>query len=257
MQGIKVLGQGPVVVLLHSSLSSNKQWLPLCHALQEHFTLINIDLKGYGNAPLPKDLSRYTFDEELARIDACLSKQNITETVHLVGHSCGGAIAMAWAMKNTHKVASLALFEPVAFHLLEHYSPQHFQQVCEFAEQLATMNNGQSAQAFVNFWNGEQFFQLLPLKVQQQMANAMPKVHADFRGILHEQYLLGELAQLTCPCLVMIGKQTQPLSKVLSQAITEQLTDVTLVNVPYGHMTPVSHPKITTEAISTFLFRFL
>ncbi|OKY27998.1 alpha/beta fold hydrolase [Thalassotalea sp. PP2-459] len=253
MQGIKVLGQGPAVILLHSSLSSSKQWLPLCFQLQDSFTLINVDLLGYGDAGLPDDLSSYTFEDELTRIEQCLLQENIQTPIHLVGHSCGGAVALAWAMKNRQRVASLSLFEPVAFHLLEQAQAQYFQQVSEFSQQLRQLESTEATAAFVNFWNGEQFFQQLPQKVQQQMALAMPKVHADFQGILDQSYQLIDLSQLLCPCLLVIGEQTRPLSKVLSQLIAEHLFNAHLHYVEGGHMAPVSHPQETVTLFSQFL----
>lgn len=253
MRGIKVSGKGPAVVLLHSSLSSSKQWLPLCFQLQDSFTLINVDLLGYGEADLPENLLSYTFEDEFTRIDQCLLQEDIQTPINLVGHSCGGAVALAWAMQNKERVASLSLFEPVAFHLLEQDQAKYFQQVSEFSQQLRQLESTEAAATFVNFWNGEQFFQHLPLKVQQQMAVAMPKVHADFQGILDQRYQLTDLSQLLCPCLLVIGEQTRPLSNILSQLIAEHLFNAQLHYVEHGHMAPVSHPQETVTLISQFI----
>ena len=41
-------GQGQPVVLIHSSVSGNRQWGPLTEALKDRYRVLAINLFGYG-----------------------------------------------------------------------------------------------------------------------------------------------------------------------------------------------------------------
>ena len=118
LQGVEISGDKhlPVIVFLHSSLSSRKQWYSLTSQLRSQFLCINIDLLSYGGAPLAKENS--TFQQEIDRILDVLAALKITSSITLVGHSCGGAIGLALLARNPELISRLALFEPVSFHLL-------------------------------------------------------------------------------------------------------------------------------------------
>ncbi len=100
-------GTGTPVILLHGFASDAASWAPLEPALR-HRPLIRIDLPGHGGSPtLPipdfaalAALIRRTFTElDLAR-------------AHLVGHSLGGALALALADTRPRNIESLTLIAP-------------------------------------------------------------------------------------------------------------------------------------------------
>jgi len=68
-KGVYISGQGTPVVLLHSSLSSARQWLPLVKLLEPYFLVINIDILGYGNADKVTEPRNYNFDVEIDRFE--------------------------------------------------------------------------------------------------------------------------------------------------------------------------------------------
>jgi pimeloyl-ACP methyl ester carboxylesterase len=63
------------------------------------------DLAGYATA-LPAD---YRLDTELAAITATVGPR---PAIHLLGYSAGASIALAYAVRHPHAVASLTLVEP-------------------------------------------------------------------------------------------------------------------------------------------------
>ncbi|MDT0602577.1 alpha/beta fold hydrolase [Thalassotalea castellviae] len=256
-QGVSVSGQGPVVVFLHSSLSSSKQWANLAAQLSEHFTCINIDLLGYGNASAACE-KNYNFTIETTRINTIISQVAPSEKFHLVGHSCGGAIALKIAVEQPEKLLSLSLFEPVAFHLLAlSHNENHnalARDVENFAEKLASVSQQQGAEAFIDFWNGEGFFAKLPHKIQTTMIEQFTKVKLDFIGILQERYSFEALQVIQCPCLLMVGKYSKAVSHVLSQAIAQSLKHVEYKEISSGHMAPISHPNLVQPLISSFIY---
>lgn len=250
--GVSVLGQGPLVVFLHSSLSSSRQWQGLSVKLSEHFTCINLDLLGYGQADKVNDGENFTFDTEVNRIICIVDDAYSGRSFHLVGHSCGGAIALKMAVEFPERILSLTLYEPVAFHLLEDDTPTK-QQFFDFAEQIALLDQESAARTFVDYWNGQSFFDSLPSKLQQMMMLDMGKVNLDFKGIASETYTFEDIKNIQQPCLYLQGKRTTELSKLLCKKIIASLVNVSQYQLNCGHMGPVSNPELVEPFIVKFL----
>lgn len=103
----KTKGTGTPLVLIHGFASDSKSWKPL-EAHLKNRPLIRIDLPCHGKSPhmhirsfadLVKTL-RQTFDD--LHLDAA----------HLIGHSLGGAVALALADTRPRNIASLTLIAP-------------------------------------------------------------------------------------------------------------------------------------------------
>ena len=224
-RGVYVTGQGPAVVLLHSSLSSARQWQLLVKLLKTDYTVINFDILGYGSADPVLDSDSYDLSIETQRIQQALAAIIGEQGYHLVGHSCGGAIALKLAVEAPEKLLSLALFEPVAFHLLPKGSPQR-QEADAFKSKVFIDDGYQAAEIFTNFWNKPGFFKSLPKKMQDLMAADIAKVNLDFKGLISETYTLAELSAITCRSLLMHGSESPALSLHLSEFIRRALPNV-------------------------------
>lgn len=252
-KGIHVVGEGPAVVLFHSSLSSAKQWLPLVDMLKLHYKVINIDILGYGEADDVIDETSYNFNIELERVNEALLSIIGEKPFHLVGHSCGGAIALKLAVENPEKILSMSLYEPVAFHLLPDDSEAK-KLSDSFAKQINSNDPYLAAEKFTDFWNQKGFFHSLPQKVQSSMAKGMTKVNLDFIGLTSETYTLTDMKYIQAPVLIMVGENTQNLSKILSKLIASPFELIKSLNFPSGHMGPISHAHIIQPSIAEFIY---
>lgn len=251
-KGIYVSGQGPAVILLHSSLSSSRQWMPLVELLESDFTVINIDILGYGAADKVEDPDRYNFSVETDRIEKIINSLITHDCYHLVGHSCGGALALKIAVENPQKVLSLSLYEPVAFHLLVEGS-QEREIANKFAKDVDIDDSYLAAEKFTNFWNREGFFKLLPERMQHLMASDMKKVNLDFIALTSETYTGKAINNISAPVMMMVGLKSPQLSKTLAGIIVSSLNNVEQVNFNTGHMGPISSASIIQPKIAEFI----
>jgi len=246
-KGVTICGQGPAIVLLHSSLSSSNQWQNLVNKLKNNFTCINFDLLGYGAAEQVVDKENFSFMVEVKRIYKVLAQVIPDRKYHLVGHSCGGAIALKMAVESPDNLLSLSLFEPVAFHLLAD------KQVFNFADEIAVLDDKQATETFVDYWNGAGYFRSLPEKLQQMMSKNIDKVKLDFKGIFSENYQLTKLKRINVPALALYGKGSPIVSQALSKKIISHLTLVESEQINAGHMAPLSHPELVEPLIEQFI----
>ncbi|MFD2168342.1 alpha/beta fold hydrolase [Thalassotalea euphylliae] len=252
-KGIFVSGQGPAIVFIHGSLSSSKQWFPLVQQLSSSFTCINVDILGYGSAEKITEREGYNFDIEAKRINEAINEVVGEQgEYHLVGHSCGGAIALKLAVEAPNRVLSMTLYEPVAFHLLPDGSKEQAE-ANEFAQYVDTDDYYKAAEIFTNFWNADGFFTALPEKMQALMAADMPKVTLDFIGLMSESYSLIDVSKLSAPSLMMSGQYSPHLSQYLAKNLVEALPNATEYQVAAGHMAPISHADKVLPVIADFL----
>ena len=103
-------GDGPTLVMLHGFTADNQSWAALEKAIGPGPALIRIDLPCHGKSPL----RRVTSFASLARMmfEAFDEATRDLGPVHLIGHSLGGAIAIAIADIRPRRVASLNLIAP-------------------------------------------------------------------------------------------------------------------------------------------------
>lgn len=104
-------GQGVPIVLIHGFTADSQSWAPFEKALGPQRPLIRIDLPGHGKSPK----RRVTSFAALARmvVEAFDDATRDLGAVHVLGHSLGGALAIALADIRSRKVASLSLIAPV------------------------------------------------------------------------------------------------------------------------------------------------
>jgi len=241
--GAYISGQGPAIIFLHSSLSTAKQWSPLISIIKDKFTCINIDILGYGNADKVIDEENYNFDVELKRIRSIIEKSIGEKAYHLVGHSCGGAIALKLAVEQPKKLLSLSLYEPVAFHLLAKGTAERAE-VDSFSFKVAERSNEKAAQVFTDFWNNEGFYLSLPAKLQSLMAADMHKVNLDFKDLISEGYQLSDLAVIKCRATIYSGLQSPHLSRLLALQIAKALPNGELCELNAGNMGPINQAEL-------------
>jgi len=252
-KGIYVSGQGPAVILLHSSLSSSKQWHPLVELLTSDFTVINIDILGYGAADKVADPERYNFSIEIERIESVIKRVIPNEPYHIVGHSCGGALGLKIAVENPKKILSLSLYEPVAFHLLVEGSDE-WQVANAFAKDVDIDDPYLAAEKFTDFWNKKGFFKILPERMQHMMASDMNKVNLDFIALSSETYTSEALRKVVAPVMMMVGEESPQLSKTLADIIVSSFKNVEVVNFNAGHMGPISSAGVIQPKIAEFIY---
>jgi pimeloyl-ACP methyl ester carboxylesterase len=248
-----VAGATPVL-LLHSSQSYSGQWRQLIVQLQPSFDVLAIDLLGYGNAPAATVDSpeSFRFADELPRILSALEQAQWQQPVHLVGHSYGAALALKIALEQPFPVASLAVFEPVAFHLLDAQDTGR-QQVEQIAGHMSQLDRQQATARFVDYWNSDGFFANLPARVQQVMISQTDKVILDFAALMGEPHQATDYAQVQLPVLLLQGKFSQLSAQQVAARLLQVLPQVRTQTLECGHMGPLTHAELVNPLLVEFL----
>ncbi|MFD2366260.1 alpha/beta fold hydrolase [Pseudoduganella sp. GCM10020061] len=244
----------PVVVLLHSSMSSQSQWNKLVARESGRYRFVAVDLLGYGRSPFPLEPDSFTLGHEVDAVMASIAAHVDThEPLHLVGHSYGGATALRLARELGPRVRSLCVFEPVAFHLLPQGSPARTEIVAVVASIEAAPTRTAAARSFIDYWNGAGTFDTLPEAQQARFAAQIDKVKLDFQALLGEPATLADCAQLDMPALVLSGSASPRSTREVAAQLASALGDARSAQVAGGHMAPITHADAVNELIGEFL----
>lgn len=250
-------GQGPLVVLLHCSLGSRQQWRSLARLLEPNFTVLSLDLYGYGQTPFPVETTGFGLSQEAALVRRLLSQVHPDgEPVHLVGHSYGGATALRLAWEDPSRIASLTLFEPVAFHLLAPGDAALQPMLAVLAEMQRQRRQGRPDRAvgcFIDYWNGPGAFASSSERSRQNFCAGLEKLLLDFEGLLHDPLRPIDLANLPMPVCLLAGRSSQPPALRVAEVLAATLPQPQLHWVEGGHMAPVSHAAEVNPLIANGL----
>lgn len=114
---VQETGQGRPVLLLHGLGTSSYTWRYIAPKLAERHRVIAIDLRGFGASEKPFD-ERYSILDQAEIIEAFIRQENLRQAT-VVGHSFGGGITLALAMKlekeEPGRIDSIILIDSIAY----------------------------------------------------------------------------------------------------------------------------------------------
>jgi len=254
--GVRVEGCGPPVVLLHGSMSSKSQWRELIESLRDSYWLIAIDLLGYGEVSAPPSGESYSLADEVRRVESVLARElEPGQQFHLIGHSFGGMVALQLAMQS-RRVRSLAVFEPVDFHLLPAGDPDLaiVEAVWrEIADRLKAGDARGGAARFVDYWSGPGAFAQLREERQATLATQVRKLLLELRAVADQSRDVAAYRRIAVPtCLVAGGFSPAPAHRLMSM-FAELLPHASCFEVEAGHMAPITHAALVNPIFEEFI----
>jgi pimeloyl-ACP methyl ester carboxylesterase len=247
----------PLVICLHSSAATGRQWQPLVERLAPYARVVAPDLHGHGDGP------PWRGDGDILAADAELVAALARESdgpVHLVGHSWGGAVAFRALRAEPHRFASVAAWEPVLFRLLRDRGERRAPgaPVAAIGRALqADLRAGLrhvAAARFVDFWNGPGAFAALAPMRRDAVAARMPAAAAHFAALWHDDAKLADYASLTLPARLYAGSRTHAATRTIVELLASVVPGATVARMTaMGHMGPVTHPHTVAQAMAAFV----
>jgi pimeloyl-ACP methyl ester carboxylesterase len=102
-------GSGPAIVLLHGQPGSSADWEPVAAVLEREFRVVVPDRPGYGDT----GGTAHSISTNADAVAGLMDRLDI-EKATVVGHSWGGAPALAFANRHPDRVEGLVLVSSVA-----------------------------------------------------------------------------------------------------------------------------------------------
>jgi pimeloyl-ACP methyl ester carboxylesterase len=252
-------GTGDPVVLLHSSGMSGDQWRRTRDALVAGGARVVVpDLIGSGRStPLAEGIP-FHFTDDVAVVVRLLAR--LGAPAHVVGHSYGGLIALHAALRmagEPARVRSLALYDPVAFGVLE---PGRDADALgdlsrvSFAWGTSPSEHEAWLRSFVDYWSGEGAWARLRDPMRAEFVRAGWVVHEGARTLVADATRGDAYRSLDAPVLLLGGDDSPLAARRVVQRLGESLPRARVAHVAgAGHMGPLTHPRPVHALIAAHL----
>jgi pimeloyl-ACP methyl ester carboxylesterase len=250
-------GQGQPVVLIHSSVSGNRQWRALIELLKGRYRLLAINLFGYGETTPWSGRSPQSLYAQ-AQLVLALCK-DLETPIHLIGHSFGGSVALKSAMLLGQKVGRLILLEPNPFYLLEQDERMKaFLEVRDLRNHVKYFGSlgdwSPIAERFADYWLGEGSWNSMPEKRRNAFVGAMQPNFYEWDAVMDEETTVEELKALNTRTMVIYDKSTRfPILEIVDILMKACPNWTFRIISEGGHMAAFTHPEIVNPIIRDFL----
>jgi 3-oxoadipate enol-lactonase len=236
---VREVGEGAPVLLVHGMGGDHTVWNGVLPSLGERFRVLAPDLRGHGRSPTP-DGSTFLLDELTQDLEVLLSRRGI-DSVHLVGMSAGGFLALKWAIERPEKLRSVALVSTAA------QCDGHTRAI---AQHWAEVYRDQGYDAYVMRMLKDLYYpEWLEqhLDVIDQALESMR--NRDLRGAVQWGLSLrtfdvrAQLGRIRVPTTVAHGMDDRVIDPSHARLVRQAIPGTDLKLYPYvGHMLPVERP---------------
>lgn len=105
-------GEGPPVVLLHGFGETHVAWHRVAPALARRFSIVALDLRGYGWSSVPESSNGAAYAKRLMAADVVEAMEQLGfAQFALVGHDRGARVGLRLALDHPGRLSKLALLD--------------------------------------------------------------------------------------------------------------------------------------------------
>jgi pimeloyl-ACP methyl ester carboxylesterase len=230
----EVCGSGPTVVLAPGSCSTGAAWRPLMEACDNALRCVTTSLLGYGGTTERRTAHDTSIAYEADALEWVIRRAS-GGRVHLVGHSFGGLVAIAVALRNRVRLASLVIIEAPAVELLrergeqEHYRAFHRMSEAYFAAHGS--GDAEAIAAMIDFYGGAGTFASWPPRVRAYAVQTTAVNILDWGSAYGFPLSAAALATVETPTLVLRGGASHPAMQRVNGLLAECLNRATLATI--------------------------
>ena len=246
-------GAGDPLVLIHGAQSDRSIFNGLLPVFTDQFQVLTFDQRGSGQSEKP-DMA-YTI-AMLADDTAALMDHVGFSSAHIIGVSMGGMIAQEFALRHTPKVRSLVLGcttpgGPKAIPLGGEGVASAYS-----TKELSAEERGRPlAEAAFTKGYVDAHPEIITAMIESRRNRPIDTVgfgHRMKAAFTHDTY--ERLPQISCPTLVITGKQDALIAAENSNLLVERIPGATSVFLePAGHVFWIEQPQQSRDAMLAFM----
>jgi len=277
-----IVGRGAPLLIVHGGPgASHDYFLPYLLPLARHNRLIFIDERGSGKSEKLEDPKGYTVENMVEDVEAVRQALALGK-ISLLGHSYGGVLAQAYALKYQNNLSHLILastfpsakqMNDVFVRMKEKMSPDLRERIDAmekkglFGQGLDYRKNRYTDEYMIAAW-GEGYFPYLyqnhPDPTDDPVQNGVMSwdLYREMWGSDGEFVIDGNLKSVEyvdrlpsihVPTLIIAGDHDE-CDPSLSQEMHEKIASSRIVILPKsGHMTFVDQPNLFLRSVDAFL----
>ena len=243
------IGEGVPTVLLHGGLADHRTWAPQ-HELADGLTLVAWDAPGCGGSSDPPDSFR--MDEYAAALADFVEALGLGR-VHVVGHSFGATLALAFAHRAPTLARSLVLASPYAG-WAGSLPPEVVADRLEVGLRALERGPAALADGFVETLFSPDVDRALLAQSRQVLEDVRPSGARTMLRAMAQCDLRDALGAIRAPTLVLHGSDDVRAPYDIARAIHEAIPGSTLAVLDgVGHECHLEAPAAFNAAVGSFL----
>src|ERR1700728_2518712 len=241
----EVHGSGPAVALVHGSGGHHAAWWQQVAALSPEYTVITIDLRGFGNSRWESDHDARNFPGDIIAVLDAIAADAGPDRAVLVGQSIGAAAALRAALDRPDRAAGVVLAHSLGG--LRH---------AELAELVKADRAAAVKLPVLDRLLTPEFRDRRPdlAFLFQQMGTFNTAKMADLRNLGSDGPVLEEVDAAPFPLLLLAGERDSVLSPATVRRAGEILGHARVEIVPGApHSMYWETPSLFNDAVGRFL----
>lgn len=250
-------GAGPAVVLVPGSCSTGAAWRPVIAAMGTDLRCVTTSLLGYGGTEERRSASDPSIAHEAEAVEAVVRRAG--ERIHLVGHSFGGLVSLAVALRKQVGLASLTILEAPAMEILRHKGePQHlgaFQRMTETYFAAFAAGDKAAIANMIDFYGGAGTFASWPERVRAYAVETTAVNILDWRSAYGFPLSTELLAAVDIPVLVARGGASPAAVQRANALLAEGLRGELATVDGAAHFMIATHAAQTAQLIARHVRR--
>ena len=237
----------PVAVLLHATLSSGEQLMPLARRLADRYRVLLIDRRGTADSPMlepaPVPVARHVAD-----VVEVLDAFGVDRAI-VVGHSFGGVVALRLAAEHGDRVDGVVAWEPPYLPVAAARVRDGMAALAgEMDEAFASGGSEAAAHRFLDAVSGPGAWDRLHPRQRTSIARqgagaladaAMPGLSA------------GGLEHISAPTVIATGGASDPFYTPIADMLAERIgAAATRVDLPgLAHVAPITDAATIADLV--------
>jgi pimeloyl-ACP methyl ester carboxylesterase len=246
-------GAGPTVVLVPGSCSTSAAWRPVIGAWNGQFRAVTTSLLGYGGTAERRTAGDPSISYELEVVESVVRAAG--GGVHLVGHSFGGLVALAVALRGRVSLASLTVVEAPAAELLracgelELYGA--FQQMTDSYFARFATGNADAIAGMIDFYGGAGTFASWPPRLRGYAIETTPVNILDWASAYGFPLSAATLAAIDVPTLIVRGGASHPAVQRANALLRAHVSGAALATIDgAAHFMIATHADALAKRIA-------
>ena len=244
-----ITGNGPALFLTHGIGATEDAWRFMLPRLSKYFTVVTYDLRGHGKSSVTH--KNFTLDELVLDLERIREKTNFKKA-HFAGHSLGGMIAPAYALKFPEHTISVSLLSTVAGR-----SEEDSKKVWNVIYEMEKNGIEKTLKTLTNRWFTDEFIKNNPDLVDKrlkQVVNTDSEVFLNVFRIYAKTEMFPWLKNISKPCLLLTGENDTGCSPKHNQIMANEIKNSKLVILPkYKHSFLIEAPNEVAKNLIEFI----
>jgi 3-oxoadipate enol-lactonase len=252
----EVSGSGPALVLTHGLGGSLEAWQSFATALEDRYTVLRWDARGFGQSHRPSSpsgldtLNPSTWAADLAHV---LDAEGITEAV-VGGISMGGVIAQRFALDFPEKTRGLILMSTSS--QVGEAGRRGWEERARMVEEegMTPLMELSGPSIAYSAWYARDHAAEIAVAAKETAARNDPRCYAAAARAVSDYNYTAELAEIACPTLILQGLEDALTPPGGSVIMSRQIPSVRLEMIEAcGHPIPTEQPAEFLRLLEGFL----